>query len=80
MPVEAMALGTPVVVNRVGGARESVERLGLGAVTASLGRHDLRAAVEQAAEREVPDVRDAAVATFGESRFRHQIREWVNRG
>ncbi|MTB89563.1 glycosyltransferase [Aeromicrobium senzhongii] len=32
MPVEAMALGTPVVVSEIGGARESVEAVGGGIV------------------------------------------------
>jgi glycosyltransferase involved in cell wall biosynthesis len=37
MPVEAMACGTPVIANSVGGVRESVEAVG-GGVTCEIER------------------------------------------
>lgn len=76
MPVEAMALGTPVVVGHVGGARESVEAVGLGVVVDASDRRALADAVAAGASRRGPALADAA-AQFSETRFRAQVRDWV---
>lgn len=77
MPVEAIASGTPALVNEVGGAAESVALLA-GGVTVS----------DRAS---VPELKDAALraikldrqvmrrnaSRFDEARFRAEIRAWV---
>ncbi|WP_159794415.1 glycosyltransferase [Puerhibacterium puerhi] len=80
LPVEAMALGAPTVVNAEGGARESVERLGLGVVAESLDDAGLRRAVEAAAALPRADVSALAERTFGVRRFRREVRDWVDGG
>ena len=77
IPVEAMAAGTPVLANAVGGAVESV----LDGVT---GAHvhdwesesELRAAVEKALASS-PEACRARAQDFGEGVFAHRIREFV---
>lgn len=79
VPVEAMAAGTPVLVNATGGAVESV----IDGVT---GAHvhdwssgaELRAAVERAAACDAEACRDRA-RTFGADVFDARIREFVAR-
>lgn len=80
LPVEAMALGAPTVVNAEGGARESVERLGLGVVAESFDGAGLRRAVEAAAALPRADVSALAERTFGVRRFRREVRDWVDGG
>ncbi|WP_221583758.1 glycosyltransferase [Microbacterium sp. G2-8] len=79
IPVEAMAAGTPVLVNAVGGAVESV-------VDGLTGAHvqdwaddaDLRAAVEKAARCSPSDCRNRATQ-FGQDVFDGRIRDFVAR-
>lgn len=77
MPVEAMALGTPVVVNGRGGAAESV----LDGVTGVHVRSfDDRTAVASAIQHAASLDRATAVTRadgFSAERFRAQLREWV---
>lgn len=77
VPVEAMASGTPVVANGVGGAAESV----IDGVTGA-HVHDWRSAsdVASAVDRAVSAQRDACVARAEEFRadvFRDEISEFV---
>ena len=71
MPVECMATGTPVLVNSVGGAKESVNAVGLGA-EAGIGasRAELAAAADRAllstAARRVDATYEFSRATFPE--------------
>lgn len=76
MPVEAMAAGTPVVVNAIGGAAESVNAPEAGAVFLSEDKHELRRAVLDASSIDSEMVR-ARAGLFSASRFDREISEWV---
>lgn len=79
MPVEAMAAGTPVLVNLQGGARESVEELRGGvAAPAEAGSDELAAAAQRALALDMADV-PARARSFSRSAFRSRIIEWVGR-
>jgi glycosyltransferase involved in cell wall biosynthesis len=77
MPVEAMALGTPVLVNSQGGARESVELLQGGAVLESLDRVSLKRGVEEAMVVDMSKARRDAREAFGEESFSRRLRAWI---
>lgn len=80
MPVEAMALGTPVLVNRIGGAAESVTMLQGGEVVSdSAGRDELRAAAERALQVDTHAVRIKS-RVFSEHEFRSNIHAWTAAG
>jgi glycosyltransferase involved in cell wall biosynthesis len=76
MPVEAMALGTPVVVNAAGGACDSVEAGRSGVTVGDFSEATLRAAVDDAAELEAADCR-ARAADFSTARFQREIAAWT---
>jgi glycosyltransferase involved in cell wall biosynthesis len=76
MPVEAMAAGTPVVGNAVGGAAETVAEGATGALLHGLDAHSLREAVDAAA-RCAPDACRARAASFDGTAFGTRIREWM---
>lgn len=76
MPVEAMAVGTPVIVNAVGGASESVVDGETGVALRSFEAHDLRRAVSAAVEMDPAAARHRA-ERFGEARFQTEIRSWM---
>lgn len=78
MPVEAMSLGTPVVVNRVGGAAESVKLLRGGSAAEDLSRASLRAAVDKALRADMKSASANASDYFGIERFVRQLKSWVN--
>ena len=78
MPVEAMALGTPALVNPRGGARESVEALAGGAVFESTSVADLRRGVELALGADMRAAGAAASAAFGEAAFGTRLKRWMN--
>lgn len=78
MPVEAMALGTPAVVYRTGGARESVEHLSGGAVLNGFSEAEIRHAVSRATETDMSAVPGRAEQLFGHSRFKRQLRAWID--
>ncbi|MHA7281111.1 glycosyltransferase [Arthrobacter sp. MDT2-2] len=79
MPVEAMALGTPTIVNELGGAAESV-RIVEGGVTASWHDDDaLRSAVDQALSLDMTAAR-ANSARFSEASFVGSIKRWMDLG
>ena len=76
MPVEAMALGTPVVVNATGGAAESAGEVGV--VVPDLAPETLREGVERAVG--VPrEACRARAGAFSSERFAREITEWTSR-
>ncbi len=76
MPVEAMALGTPVIVNEVGGASESVTACGGGVSADPRSAASLKTAADAAlsCDTELMAIRTRA---FGELRFQREIVEWI---
>ncbi|PZE29916.1 glycosyltransferase [Curtobacterium sp. MCBD17_028] len=76
MPVEAMALGVPVVVGPTGGATESVVDGVTGAVASGLGAHELAAAVDRAVTVD-PDACRRRARDFGAERFADEVRDWM---
>jgi glycosyltransferase involved in cell wall biosynthesis len=78
MPVEAMALGTPVVVAPTGGARESVEIAGGGIVCESLSPQAIAAAIREAVLLNMASVPEIVEERFGTARFRQEILAWMD--
>jgi glycosyltransferase involved in cell wall biosynthesis len=77
MPVEAMALGTPVVARDVGGGSETVLDGVTGAhLREGAGRQELRACVERAISSDGVACRDRA-QTFAVDRFVDRLRSWI---
>lgn len=80
MPVEAMACGTPVLVNEIGGSRESV--LGVSGGLTSGWRDscfDDTDLVERALTIDTKAL-ESAVAQFSNAAFRSNLRSWVGEG
>lgn len=77
MPVEAMSCGTPVLVNEVGGARESVLAVS-GGLTAGWRKSRFvdPAVVEKALTIDMKGAM-SAVAKFSTSSFRRSLLSWV---
>lgn len=76
MPVEAMAAGTPVIANIVGGAAESVIHGTTGALLESFDKESLRSAIELVATMDA----EACISRaweFDTSVFARRIHEWV---
>jgi len=76
MPVEAMAVGTPCLVNTVGGARESVEAAGGGRVTDFDDPVTRRDAAHMALDFDTRRIRHAATG-FDRSQFEQRLVEWT---
>lgn len=77
IPVEAMASGTPVVANAVGGAAESVVDGLSGALVLDWDDDDeVRAAVGRALAAKPEDITGRA-ELFSADRFRVELRKWV---
>jgi glycosyltransferase involved in cell wall biosynthesis len=77
MPVEAMACGTPVLVNEIGGARESV--LAVSGGLASEWRESRfvdPSVVEQTIAIDMTEAK-SAVASFSNASFRSSLRAWA---
>lgn len=83
MPVEAMALGAPVIVNPQGGAAESLEIVGAGATFAfdlPWTATEARAAVDRARTiaAELPsEERSRRLAYFDTRRHLDQLQDWM---
>jgi glycosyltransferase involved in cell wall biosynthesis len=77
MPVEAMACGTPVLVNEVGGARESVLTV-CGGLTSGWrkSRFDDPAVVAKAVAVDMNHA-ESAVAKFSIASFKRNLLSWV---
>lgn len=76
MPVEAMAVGTPVVVNATGGASESVIDGETGIALTAFDPFSLRRAVLDAADMDPRRAR-ARAAGFDDARFQREVRGWM---
>lgn len=79
MPVEAMACGTPVVVNATGGARESVAAPAGGAVVDEFTPAELSRAVDEVLALDRSAVAENA-RRFGNDRFDSDLVTWVGAG
>jgi len=77
VPVEAMAAGTPVVANAVGGTAESILHGTTGALVRDWTPGELRAGVETALATSPEQCRRRA-ADFSEALFVDRIRGWVS--
>ena len=77
MPVEAMALGTPALVQQQGGARESVQAVTGGAVIESISVQDLKSGIEAALAIDTSGLPQRTLDRFDESVFTMQMRDWV---
>ncbi len=75
MPVESAAVGTPSLVNAVGGARESVERIDGGAVVDFADDIAVRAAADAVLRRDHTGL-DERARFFDRSRFVDEIARW----
>ncbi|MDP3209750.1 MAG: glycosyltransferase [Rhodoglobus sp.] len=78
MPVEAMALGTPVLVGARGGSRESVDALGGGAVFESSDPVELARAADTARRADAAAAARSAGEAFGEPVFRKRLTAWMS--
>jgi glycosyltransferase involved in cell wall biosynthesis len=76
MPIEAMAVGTPVIVNKTGGAAESVLDDVTGAHLRGTDRASMRDAV-QAIDKISKGACSRHARTFDSSKFMDKIREWM---
>jgi len=76
MPVEAMALGTPVLVRHEGGARESIERVGGGVVIEGTSAAQLREGGRSAIDIPMDRAIDA-VSQFSRTEFSRRVRAWA---
>lgn len=76
MPVEAMAAGTPVIANRVGGAAETVVDGVTGALLDSFDNASLRKAVETASSASAIDC-VARAWEFDVTVFEQRISAWL---
>lgn len=76
VPVEAQALGTPVVTGPVGGQLETFIDGETGIVADSTDANDLAAAVRRALDLDVFDG-PAVTARFSTAAFNHRIRKFV---
>jgi len=78
MPIEAMALGTPVVANRIGGSAETVADNLSGIHFDSTDPRSLGAAVRRAAELSPADAQQWS-ERFASERFSSELSSWVSR-
>ena len=76
MPVEAAASGTPVIVNHIGGAAESVAVGITGAVVNFDSDEEIATGVETARNCSSAACREGA-GRFSEERFRREVRAWA---
>lgn len=77
MPVEAMAAGTPVIANAVGGAAETVIDGVTGALLSSWSREEMRRAVDVAVMA-TPEACYQRASRFNRAVFKRQVRLWVD--
>ncbi|MFP3461287.1 glycosyltransferase [Arthrobacter globiformis] len=76
MPVEAMATGTPVVANRLGGAGESVVDRKSGILLDDFGPRELKAAVSTACGLDESNI-SARAKDFDLPVFRKRVADWM---
>lgn len=78
MPVEAMSLGTPVIVSSEGGASESVMALNGGVVLESFSSRDLEAAIIKSADINMQNAAKHAYDMFSEETFSRRLKTWMS--
>jgi glycosyltransferase involved in cell wall biosynthesis len=78
LPVEAMALGTPVVVNAMGGAVESVAALKGGVAVELFHGTDIKKAIQEAAGKDMTKAAEYA-KDFSEESFSMRIIDWMTK-
>lgn len=76
MPVEALASGAPIVVSRVGGAREIIEGTKAGVIAESTLPEDLATAVEVAMGLDREQCR-ARAEDFSKAAFMNRVTTWM---
>jgi glycosyltransferase involved in cell wall biosynthesis len=76
MPVEAMACGTPIIANSVGGVRESVEAVGGGVICDIERWNDWDELLHQATSLDADAFR-SRTQVFSRRRFVAELQEWV---
>lgn len=76
MPVEAMAVGTPVIARRLGGTSETVADGRSGVLLEASGRRALRNAVDLSVAMD-RSVVAAHADQFSKDLFKRRIRDWV---
>lgn len=79
MPVEAMACGARIVVNSVGGAPESVARLGRGVAFEDATPHSIADAIDATDRITSPFDRFSVAKYFSHARFRDELSNFVDR-
>lgn len=77
MPVEAMSLGTPVLVNSVGGARESVAAAQGGAALDSFDATSIREGAEIVQSLDRDGIRTRVASIFSEQVFADKLQNWM---
>lgn len=77
MPVEAMALGTPVVALSHGGVKESVGAVVGGQMIEDLSDASLRFGVESALQKPMTDVPGRVLELFDARRFQERLAQWL---
>lgn len=76
MPVEAMALGTPVIANRIGGAAETVVDGKSGVLIDTRSPDSWKDALDRAASLDPAEVRSASTR-FDSGHFKSGLQAWV---
>lgn len=76
MPVEAIALGTPVLVNEVGGASESTAMLKGGSTIPGGPRSEILTAVDDALSKDMRTARENA-QLFSRETFSTKLQQWM---
>lgn len=76
LPVEAMTLGTPTIVNSIGGAVESVRALGGGTDVPVFHGAVIRTAIDEVAESDMSSA-IARSEVFSEESYGKQLRDWI---
>lgn len=74
-PVEALAAGTPVIANAIGGASETVQDGLTGVLVHDFEPETLRAAFERASGLD-PDACRARAQVFSTERFVQELKDW----
>lgn len=79
MPVESIAAGTPVLVNRSGGAAESVSSIGGGEVADPDDRDDLKMGAQAALGLDMGSA-SVKAGELSPARFRERVLRWIGGG
>ena len=78
MPVEAMALGTPAIVQEIGGAAESVRAVNGGIVVNELSAESIAEAISLCEHLDMAAVPNRVCEQFDEAVFRRHLSDWMS--